>query len=161
MVVSDETRHRLYQKLEELLGPDEAATLMEHLPPVGWADVATKRDIEGLAVATKKDLDALAVATKKDLDALAVATRRDLGAMAFANQKEHEAMALAGKKDLEALANSNQLEHAHLAETMRLGLETLDHKLSGRFEREMRLQTWRLVTAVVAVGAMVTAGVRL
>ena len=34
--------------LEEVLGREEASTLMEHLPPVGWADVATKRDIDHL-----------------------------------------------------------------------------------------------------------------
>jgi len=45
--------------LEELLGPDPAAILMEHLPPVGWGDVATKRDLDQHAAVAKRDLDRL------------------------------------------------------------------------------------------------------
>jgi len=41
--------------LEELLGLKAATTLMEYLPPVGWADVATKRDL----IVLEGDLDAL------------------------------------------------------------------------------------------------------
>jgi hypothetical protein len=48
VAITEESRHRMYQRLEAVLGPDEAATLMEHLPPVGWADVATKRDLDAL-----------------------------------------------------------------------------------------------------------------
>jgi hypothetical protein len=81
LAITEENRHQLYRRLEEVLGHDEATVMMEHLPPVGWAEVATKRDLDALAVATKRDLDALAVATKRDLDALAVATKRDLEAL--------------------------------------------------------------------------------
>ncbi len=48
MVVDERSRHQLYRRLEEVLGPDAATTLIEHLPPVGWADVATRHDLAGL-----------------------------------------------------------------------------------------------------------------
>ncbi len=50
MSVDERSRHQLFSHLDELLGPDDAATLIEHLPPVGWADVATKRDLDALEV---------------------------------------------------------------------------------------------------------------
>ena len=46
MAITEESRHQLYTRLESVLGPQEATVLMEHLPPIGWADVATKRDLE-------------------------------------------------------------------------------------------------------------------
>ena len=67
MTIDERSRHALYLKLEEVLGSEDAEVLMEHLPPVGWADVATKRDLDHLAVATKRDLDQLAAITRKDL----------------------------------------------------------------------------------------------
>ena len=48
MVLDERSRHELYLRLEEVLGSEAATTLMEHLPPVGWADVATKRDLDAL-----------------------------------------------------------------------------------------------------------------
>jgi hypothetical protein len=46
MAITEESRHHLYLKLEEVLGSEEAATMMEHLPPVGWADVVRRRDLD-------------------------------------------------------------------------------------------------------------------
>ena len=50
MAVDERARHELHAKLDEILGSDEATTLMSYLPPVGWADVATKRDLDALEV---------------------------------------------------------------------------------------------------------------
>jgi hypothetical protein len=48
MVLDERARHELFLRLEQALGPEAAETLMEMMPPVGWADVATKRDLDAL-----------------------------------------------------------------------------------------------------------------
>jgi hypothetical protein len=45
MPVDERARHMLFRKLEAVLGPDEAGTLMDHLPPSGFANLATKDDV--------------------------------------------------------------------------------------------------------------------
>jgi ribosomal protein L29 len=57
MPVDERARFHLYQQLTELLGPAGADTLMAHLPLAGWAEVATKGDLDLLRAATKADLD--------------------------------------------------------------------------------------------------------
>jgi len=46
MAVTEDRRHELYKGLEDVMDTQRATTLMELLPPVGWADVATKQDLD-------------------------------------------------------------------------------------------------------------------
>ncbi len=46
MAVTERTRHELHEALVELMGPERAETLMEHLPPTGWGDVVTKEYLD-------------------------------------------------------------------------------------------------------------------
>jgi hypothetical protein len=61
MAPDEASRLELYHKLEETIGHDPATTLMEYLPPTGWADVATKADLAALQAATKAELAAFKV----------------------------------------------------------------------------------------------------
>ena len=54
----------------QILSEEAADTLMELLPPVGWADVATKTDLQHLRDELKGDIHHLRVATKTDLQHL-------------------------------------------------------------------------------------------
>jgi len=45
MSVTEQQRHQLFTWFEEAMGSERAAILMDLLPPVGWADVATKHDL--------------------------------------------------------------------------------------------------------------------
>ena len=66
MAISEEARHELYQALERSIGHEQATTLMEHLRPVGWADVATRRDLD----LTRENLELRIEATEARLTAL-------------------------------------------------------------------------------------------
>ena len=54
MTVDERSRLQLAEALKRALGDEEGITLMELLPPVGWADVATKHDL--LALEARLDL---------------------------------------------------------------------------------------------------------
>ena len=58
MPVDDRTRLNLHRKLEAVLGREEADTLMSHLPPVTWHDVATKDDVRASEEAVRADVNA-------------------------------------------------------------------------------------------------------
>jgi hypothetical protein len=55
MQIDERTRREMYEQLEAVLGAQTADALMEHLPPVGWAEVATKSDLAAMRV----DIEAL------------------------------------------------------------------------------------------------------
>ncbi|MEX2620812.1 MAG: hypothetical protein WD250_11410, partial [Egibacteraceae bacterium] len=66
MALDERARHELFTRLEETLGSVPAETLIGYLPPVGWADVATKHDLHQL----EERLDALAERLDIRIDAL-------------------------------------------------------------------------------------------
>jgi hypothetical protein len=57
MAVDERARHELYEQAEAAMGRSSADTLMSLLPPVGWADVATKHDLSELEARLEARLD--------------------------------------------------------------------------------------------------------
>lgn len=84
MPVDERARRLLTDDLVRVHGEEVADILMAHLPPVGWADVATKQDLDNLALTLRAEIAGLPVslrdefATKQDLDQLRVEFKADL-----------------------------------------------------------------------------------
>lgn len=59
MSLTESKRLQLHLTLKEVLGDNMADTLMDHLPPTGWADVARKEDVNRLERHLERQLAAL------------------------------------------------------------------------------------------------------
>lgn len=69
MSLTEETRYQLYQGLRETLGTERATTLMDLLPPVGWADVATKRDLDSLGNSLRREMATMGAEVRGEIQA--------------------------------------------------------------------------------------------
>lgn len=58
-MVDEAARHALYRSLEAAIGPEATGTMMTLLPPVGWAEVATKDDLRQLEARLDGRIDSL------------------------------------------------------------------------------------------------------
>jgi hypothetical protein len=115
MSVDERGRLQLAEAARRALGDEAGITLMELLPPVGWADVATKQDLTHLEAVMGARFDAVD--------------------------------ARFGAVD----ARSGSVESR---------LERLEGKVDD-VAREIRAQTWKLMTLMVAVVGVVVAAIRL
>jgi hypothetical protein len=144
MEITEETRHRLYQRLEEVLEPEEATTLMAHLPPVGWADVATKHDLRAL----EERLDLRFESIDQRFDAIdqrfeSLEERLDL---------RFESIDLRFES-IDLRFDSTGQRIGSLEERLALRIDASESRVRAELQRDLRLQGFALLAGLSAVNA--------
>ena len=66
-VITEAQRFEMHTCLRGLMGEEVANTMMEHLPPSGWSDVARKADLDQVQVAMKSDIANVEAALKSEV----------------------------------------------------------------------------------------------
>jgi hypothetical protein len=56
MAVTERQRHELFKWFEEQMGEERASTMIELMPPTGFAELATKQDLAELEVSLTKSV---------------------------------------------------------------------------------------------------------
>ena len=57
MTLDETTRFRITNKFVSILGEEDAAKLMDAIPPIDWDRFATKEDIAAATILTKAEMD--------------------------------------------------------------------------------------------------------
>jgi hypothetical protein len=78
MTVDDRTRLNLHRKLEAVLGQEEADTLMSHLPPVTWNQVATKDDLGTLGTTLRAEMQTLGAELRGEMREMRTELRSEM-----------------------------------------------------------------------------------
>jgi len=67
MSTNDKARLELHRRLDSVLGAEEASTLMSHLPPVTWDQVATKEDLRALEANLRAEISVSASGLRAEM----------------------------------------------------------------------------------------------
>ncbi len=70
MLIDDRSRTDLHNALANALGSDQADTLMTLLPPVGWSDLVTHRDLAAATAGTHAEIADLRTELKTEMAGL-------------------------------------------------------------------------------------------
>jgi len=141
MAIDDRARLDLYQRLEEVLGPEPAATMMAHLPPSGWGDVATKADLALMASGLRADLEA-------QINGLRAEMHREFGAVRTEMQQEIGSLRTEMHREFGAVRAEMQQEIGSLRAEMHRSQRQLTVSLVGM----MTVMNSALVAVVAALG---------
>lgn len=83
MSITEAQRHAMYEGFKSSHGDEIANSLMSSLPPVGWADVATKHDLDGLRhdfASLRREVDVEVGSLRREMEAGFASVRSDLRA---------------------------------------------------------------------------------
>lgn len=87
MSITEASRFQLRTAIGQILDEEAADTLMELLPPVGWADVATKTDLQHLQLTIEVNVRKLIHEQTKSLITTMIAMNAVTVAVAVALSK--------------------------------------------------------------------------
>lgn len=138
MAVDERSRHELHTAIERFLGPEHAATLMAMLPGTGWADVATRMDLDGVVLRT----DALERHLVERMDAL---ERRVGECIEGLERRVEERLRAVERWVEERLAETER----RVEERMDVKLAALEHRVVATLEARLREQTRTMVFALI------------
>jgi len=82
MSITDRQRLKLLRALETVIGPEDAGTLMDHLPPVTWANVATVDHVSSVghqtATALRGEMQVLSTQLRREMNQLGIELRSEV-----------------------------------------------------------------------------------
>jgi len=154
--IDERRRLDLAHAVQRVLGDEAGITLMEMLPPVGWADVATRYDVDAHRAATADDLRGLRremntefatfrrevssefAAVRQEMSSEFAAVRQEMSSEFAAVRQEMSSEFAAVRQDMSSGLTAVRQDMSSGLTAVRQEMRELELKLDARFERGFR-----------------------
>ncbi|HEX2040583.1 MAG TPA: hypothetical protein VHF47_12735 [Acidimicrobiales bacterium] len=136
MAVTEAAKHDLYTGLQETMGEERAATLMELLPPSG-TDLATKQDVDRAIALLRSDVTAEFTSVRAEMAAGFKSVRTEMAAEFKSVRTEMAAEFTSVRSEMAAEFTSVRSE----LKAVRTEMDGLRHELKGYIDRTLRVHT--------------------
>jgi len=157
MSITEASRFQLRTAIGQILSEEAADTLMELLPPVGWADVATKTDLQHLRDELKAEIHSLRVATKTDLQHLREELKAEIHSLRVATKTDLQHLRDELKADMLNLRNEFKSDIHALRNEFKADIQALQLSFETTLEKRLHEQTKWFITTMIAMNAVTVA----
>ena len=150
MSITDRQRLKLLRTLETVIGPEDASTLMDHLPPVTWANVATVDHVSAIGDQTTKtlrsEMQVLSTQLRSEMNELRVELRSDMTMLSNQLRNEMNQLGTELRSEMNRLGIELRSEMNEFGIQLRSEIDQHGSRLEAAIERGFRRQILALVT---------------
>ena len=146
MTITEAKRLELHQDLRNSIGVEAADTLMEHLPPTGWADVVRRSDLDNQTAVTAGEF----ALVRSEMSAEFTAVRNEMSSEFAAVRSEMKAEFAAVRSEMKAEFAAVRNEMATEFAAVRSELTLAISEMKGHIDNKLTSQTRWIVTLTSA-----------
>jgi len=171
MSITDRQRLKLLRTLETVIGPEDASTLMDHLPPVTWANVATvdhvsaigdqttktlRSEMQVLSTQLRSEMSELRVELRSDMTVLSNQLRNEMNQLGTELRSEMNEFGIQLRNEMNQLGTELRSEMNEFGIQLRSEVDQHGSRLEAAIERGFRRQILALGTLGTAWFAIAT-----
>ena len=160
MSITDRQRLKLLRTLETVIGPEDASTLMDLLPPVTWAKVAAIDHVSVVGDQTTKalggEMQVLSTQLRSEMHTLATELRGEMNELRVELRSEMTVLANQLRSEMNEFGIELRSEMNQLGIQLRGEIDQHGSRLEAAIERGFRRQILALGTLGTAWFAIAT-----
>ena len=160
MSITDRQRLKLLRTLETVIGPEDASTLMDHLPPVTRANVATIDHVSVVGDQTTKalrgEMQMLSTQLRSEMHTLSTELRGEMNELRVELRSEMTVLANQLRSEMNEFGIELRSEMNQLGIQLRGEIDQHGSRLEAAIERGFRRQILALGTLGTAWFAIAT-----
>jgi len=154
VTINEERRFALHGRLEAVLGPKDALTLMEHLPPATWVDLVRSSDLETLRIHLQSEMTETRSDLRSEMAELRHELRTDMTELRAELRRDMTELRAELRGDMTELREELHNAMTELRTEIHTDMVQLRSDIHRDIEQRFTRHTWQLISTTIGLQAL-------